>query len=102
MASIYSEIGSQPGVFMSIGVIVRIRLIVSIRALLYVAPCFCPPPAHIFSFSYAHPYIMQRLVNGSTDSSTIAERYALTPACAIGGWVEPSVNIDPLTNRHDC
>ena len=47
---------SQPGVFMSIGVfvsigvIVPIRLIVSIRALLYVAPCFCPPPAHIFLF----------------------------------------------------
>jgi len=40
---IYSEVGSQPGVFMSIGVfvsigvIVPIRLIVSIRALLYVA-----------------------------------------------------------------
>jgi len=61
---------------------VPIRLIVSIRALLYVAPCFCPPRAHIFYSSYAHPYIMQRLVNGSTDSSMIAEWFALTAACA--------------------
>ena len=62
------------GVFVSIGIIVPMRLIVSIRALLYMAPYFCPPPAHIFYSSYAHPDIMQRLVNGSTDSSMIAER----------------------------
>jgi len=76
-ASIYSKIGSQPGVFVSIYILVPIRLIVSIRALLYAVPCFCPPSAHIFHFSYAHPYIMQRLVNGSTDSSMIAERFTL-------------------------
>jgi len=85
---IYSEIGSQPGfsmsigVFVSIGLIVPIRLIVSTRALLYVAQYFCPPPVHILSFSYAYPHIMQRLVNGSTDLSMIAERFALTAAYA--------------------